>query len=41
MHLGLSPAEAVKLACQYDTSSHEPIDQMRLGGVRGRKKSIG
>ena len=41
MHLGLSPAEAVKLACQYDTSSHEPIDEMRLGGVRGRKKNIG
>jgi len=41
MHLGLSPAEAVKLACQYDTSSHEPVDEMRLGGVRGRKKNIG
>ena len=41
MHLGLSPAEAVKLACLYDTSSHEPVDEMRLGGVRGRKKNIG
>ena len=41
MHLGLSPAEAVKIACLYDTSSHEPVDEMRLGGVRGRKKSIG
>ena len=41
MHLGLSPAEAVKVACLYDTSSHEPIDQMRLGGVRARKKSTG
>jgi len=37
MHLGLSPADAVRLACQYDTSSHEPIDEMRLGGVRGNK----
>ena len=37
MHLGLSPADAVTLACQYDTRSHEPIDVMRLGGVRGNK----
>ena len=37
MHLGLSPADAVKLACQYDTSSHEPVDVMRLGGARGSK----
>jgi hypothetical protein len=41
MHLGLSPTEAVKLACLYDTSSHEPIDTMRLGGIRGRSKSTG
>ena len=36
MHLGLSPSEAVKLACQYDTSSNGPVDEMRLGGIRGR-----
>lgn len=42
MHLGLSPAEAVKIACLYDTSSHEPIDAMKLEGrSRGRTKSIG
>ena len=41
MHLGLSPTEAVKLACLYDTSSHEPIDTMRLGGIRGRSKGTG
>lgn len=42
MHLGLSPAEAVKIACLYDTSSHEPIDVMKLEGrSRGRSKSIG
>ena len=42
MHLGLSPAEAVKLACLYDTSSHEPIDVMKLEGrSRGRSKSNG
>ena len=38
MHLGLSPAEAVKLACIYDTSSHEPVDAMKLEG-RSRAKS--
>jgi hypothetical protein len=41
MHLGLSPTEAVKLACLYDTSSHEPVDTMRLGGTRARTKSTG
>jgi hypothetical protein len=41
MHLGLSPTEAVKLACLYDTSSHEPVDTMRLGGVRAKSKSTG
>jgi ATP-dependent protease HslVU (ClpYQ) peptidase subunit len=40
MHLGLSPTEAVRLACLYDTSSAEPIDSMKLG-VRRAKKSIG
>jgi hypothetical protein len=39
MHLGLTPAEAVKLACLYDTSSHEPIDVMTLSGrKRGSTK---
>ncbi len=43
MHLGLSPAEAVKLACLYDTSSHEPIDVMSLSGRKrgSTKKGIG
>ncbi len=43
MHLGLTPAEAVKLACLYDTSSHEPIDVMSLSGRKrgSTKKSIG
>jgi len=38
MHLGLSPAEAVALACQYDTSSSPPIDSMKLGRSRGSKQ---
>lgn len=37
MHLGLSPSEAVKIACQYDTSSREPIDILELPR-RGRAK---
>ena len=43
MHLGLTPAEAVKLACLYDTSSHEPIDVMSLSGRKrgSTKKGIG
>jgi len=43
MHLGLSPAEAVKLACLYDTSSHEPIDVMTLSGRKrgSTKKGVG
>jgi hypothetical protein len=43
MHLGLNPAEAVKLACLYDTSSHEPIDVMSLSGRKrgSTKKGIG
>jgi hypothetical protein len=43
MHLGLSPAEAVKLACLYDTSSHEPVDAMTLSGRKrgSTKKSVG
>ena len=41
MHLGASPTEAVKIACLYDTSSHEPVDTMRLGGTRGRSKNTG
>ena len=43
MHLGLTPAEAVKLACLYDTSSHEPIDVMTLSGRKrgSTKKSVG
>ena len=39
MHLGLSPREAVAVACLYDTSSHEPIDTMKLARTnRGSKK---
>ena len=43
MHLGLTPAEAVKLACLYDTSSHEPVDVMTLSGRKrgSTKKGIG
>jgi hypothetical protein len=43
MHLGLSPAEAVKIACLYDTSSHEPVDVMYLSGRKrgSTKKGIG
>jgi len=43
MHLGLNPAEAVKLACLYATSSHEPIDVMSLSGRKrgSTKKGIG
>lgn len=37
MHLGKSPKEAVEIACQYDPSSHLPIDYMTLGGVRAIK----
>ena len=40
MHLGLSPREAVAVACLYDTSSHEPIDTMKLARrIRGNSKS--
>ena len=39
MHLGKSPAEAVEIACQYDTSSNLPIDSWKLGGVRGKTKN--
>jgi ATP-dependent protease HslVU (ClpYQ) peptidase subunit len=39
MHLGLSPKEAVAVACLYDTSSHEPIDTMTLARAkRGNSK---
>jgi len=43
MHLGLTPAEAVKIACLYDTSSHEPVDVMTLSGRKrgSTKKGIG
>lgn len=39
MHLGKSPAEAVEIACQYDTSSNLPIDSWKLGEVRGARKN--
>ena len=39
MHCGKSVQEAVEIACMYDTSSHGPIDYMRLGGRSGRAKS--
>jgi ATP-dependent protease HslVU (ClpYQ) peptidase subunit len=41
MHLGKSPKEAVEIACLYDTSSHAPIDHMKLGRSRAKSKSIG
>lgn len=37
MRLGLSPAEAVSIACEFDSSSRPPIDSMRLEISRGRK----
>lgn len=37
MRLGLSPVEAVAIACEFDASSRPPIDSMRLEIVRGRK----
>jgi len=41
MHMGASPREAVAISCMYDTSSHEPIDEVKLTGKsRGAKKSI-
>lgn len=40
MHLGKNPREAVEIACLYDTSSHGPIDEMKLERIRGTKKSI-
>lgn len=39
MHLGKSPAEAVEIACQYDTSSNLPIDSWKLGGSRVSRKN--
>lgn len=39
MHCGKSVLEAVEIACMYDTSSHGPIDYMRLGGRSVRAKS--
>jgi ATP-dependent protease HslVU (ClpYQ) peptidase subunit len=40
MHLGLTPREAVEIACLYDTSSHAPVDSFVLGKSRA-KKNIG
>jgi hypothetical protein len=41
MHMGASPRDAVAISCTYDTSSHEPIDEVKLmGKSRGTKKSI-
>jgi len=41
LHLGASPKEAVEIACMYDSSSHGPIDEMKLQRKpRGTKKSI-
>jgi len=39
MHCGKSVQEAVEIACMYDTSSHGPIDYMRLGGRSVKSKS--
>ena len=40
MHMGASPRDAVAISCTYDTSSHEPIDEVKLmGKSRGTKKS--
>lgn len=39
MHCGKSVKEAVEIACYYDTSSHQPIDLMKLGSKRRGTKS--
>lgn len=38
MRLGCSPAEAVAIACEFDTSSRPPIDSMTLE-VKGASKN--
>ena len=38
MHLGMTPQEAVAIACLYDTSSNTPIDSWKLGGIRASTK---
>jgi hypothetical protein len=41
MHFGASPKEAVEIACLYDSSSHGPIDEIKLPRKpRGVKKSL-
>lgn len=37
MECGKSVRDAVEIACKYDTSSHLPIDYMKLGRSRGNK----
>lgn len=39
MHLGLSPREAVALACKYDVGSNEPIESYKLEDKIASKKS--
>lgn len=38
MRMGASPAEAVAIACEFDTSSRPPIDVLKLEIARGNKK---
>jgi hypothetical protein len=41
MHMGASPRDAVAISCMYDTTYHEPIDEVKLmGKSRGTKKSL-
>lgn len=39
MELGMSPKDAVKLACKYDVSSNEPIEYYRLEDQIGTTKN--
>ncbi len=39
MSLGKTPAEAVEIACQFDTASRPPVDAWKLERPHGRKKS--
>lgn len=39
MDMGLSPAEAVAMACKYDSASNPPIDVFKLEGRRSGSKT--
>lgn len=39
LHCGRSVAEACEIACIYDTSSHPPIDYMKLESKNGKPRT--